>query len=153
MHPLAVVAVAALTVVATEAVAWLTHRFLLHGPLWFLHQSHHRPHKGFWEWNDLFILVYAIPSALLCYYGLRDNNLWQAGIGFGIAAYGLLYFWVHDVVIHRRVRGLRPPRHWYFRAVVRGHKIHHKHLGRNPSAVFGFLWVPTRFFREAKAKL
>jgi beta-carotene 3-hydroxylase len=86
----------------------------------------------------------------MCYIGLRDENEWLAGAGFGIAGYGLLYFWVHDVVIHRRLKWLRAPRHWYFRAVVRGHKIHHKALGRTPSSVYGFLWVPLHFFTSAR---
>ena len=29
-----------------ELVAWVTHRYLMHGPLWFLHASHHRPREG-----------------------------------------------------------------------------------------------------------
>jgi beta-carotene 3-hydroxylase len=37
--------------VAMEGVAYLTHRFLMHGPLWFLHRSHHVPHEGGWEWT------------------------------------------------------------------------------------------------------
>ena len=34
-----------------ELVAYLTHRFLMHGPLWFLHESHHRPREGWFEWK------------------------------------------------------------------------------------------------------
>jgi beta-carotene 3-hydroxylase len=137
------------TVGATESVAWFTHRYLLHGPMWFLHRSHHTPQRSFWEWNDLFILVYAVPSAVCVYIGLDSQNVWLTGLGFGIATYGVLYFLVHDVLIHRRVRVWRQPFGWYFRALVRGHKVHHKQLGRDHSRVFGFLWVPVRFYRQA----
>lgn len=37
-----------------EWVAYSTHRYLMHGPLWFLHRSHHRPREHWFELNDLF---------------------------------------------------------------------------------------------------
>ena len=41
-------------VAAMEGVAWFTHKYLMHGPLWFLHESHHVPHRGGLEKNDWF---------------------------------------------------------------------------------------------------
>ena len=35
-----------LTIVAMEAVAYAAHRWVMHGPGWFLHKSHHRPRDG-----------------------------------------------------------------------------------------------------------
>jgi beta-carotene 3-hydroxylase len=141
------------TVAATEAIAWFTHRYLLHGPLWFLHRSHHVPHRHAWEWNDLFILVYAVPSGICTYWGLQTHDVPLTAIGLGIAAYGVLYFLVHDVLIHRRVKVWRQANGWYLRALVRGHKVHHKHLQRQQAEVFGFLWVPVRFFRSERNRV
>ena len=31
------------TILAMEGVAYVAHRWVMHGPGWFLHASHHRP--------------------------------------------------------------------------------------------------------------
>ena len=36
----------ALTVLGMEAVAYVAHRWVMHGPGWFLHESHHRARPG-----------------------------------------------------------------------------------------------------------
>ena len=41
------------TLAAMEGFAYVMHRWVMHGPGWFLHASHHRPRLGFWEANDL----------------------------------------------------------------------------------------------------
>ena len=30
------------TFIAMEAVAWLTHKYVMHGIFWFLHKDHHQ---------------------------------------------------------------------------------------------------------------
>ena len=72
-----------------------------------------------------------------------------ATVGFGIAAYGLAYFLIHDVYIHRRFKWLRDIEHPYFYAIRRAHKIHHKHLGKEHGECFGMLLVPIRFYIES----
>ena len=37
-----------------EFVAWSTHKYVMHGFLWRLHESHHRKREGAFELNDLF---------------------------------------------------------------------------------------------------
>ena len=51
-----------------EFVAWATHKYLMHGRLWSWHEDHHKPHEndGFFEKNDRFFLVFAIPS-IICF--------------------------------------------------------------------------------------
>ena len=53
-----------LTILAMEAVAYGAHRWVMHGPGWFLHASHHRRRTGRFEANDLYALIFAIPSIL-----------------------------------------------------------------------------------------
>ena len=49
-----------------ELVAWLTHRYIMHGLLWYFHRDHHaRDNKGFFEKNDFFFLIFAVPGACL----------------------------------------------------------------------------------------
>jgi beta-carotene 3-hydroxylase len=126
---------------AMEGVAWLTHRYLMHGPLWFLHRSHHVPHQGWFEWNDVFGLFFAVPSILFIHYGVRDGS-WMLPVGLGMTAYGVIYFLFHDVVVHRRVRLRRVPQWPYLRRIIKAHLVHHKTHGRDGARSFGFLYAP-----------
>jgi beta-carotene 3-hydroxylase len=35
-----------------EAITWATHKYIMHGLLWYLHKDHHKPRPGFFEKND-----------------------------------------------------------------------------------------------------
>jgi beta-carotene 3-hydroxylase len=48
-------------------------------------------------------------------------------IGFGILAYGIAYFLVHEVFIHQRFKWFRNSDNVYFRAIRRAHKVHQTH--------------------------
>jgi beta-carotene 3-hydroxylase len=42
-----------LSFLGMEAVAWFTHKYVMHGLLWYLHKDHHhKESKGFFEHND-----------------------------------------------------------------------------------------------------
>lgn len=137
-------ALVAATVVAMEGLAWLVHKYLLHGPLWFLHQTHHQPRKGWWEANDWVAVAYAALSAGLVVWGDVRGH-WLFWVGVGIIAYGLLYFTLHDVIVHQRLRFRYRFRHPYLLRVIRAHKIHHKNLGREGGEAFGFLYAAPRY--------
>jgi beta-carotene 3-hydroxylase len=64
--------------------------------------------------------------------------------------YGFAYFLVHDVLIHQRFKWLRRFSNPYFSALRKGHKVHHKHLGKEDGEVFGMLFVPLKYFKEHK---
>ncbi len=143
------------TVVATfffmEFVAWFTHKYVMHGFMWFLHRDHHEPHNGFLEKNDWFAIFFATPSAILWYLGVtRDSDLMLC-IGIGIAVYGVAYFLVHDVIVHQRVKILRTWNNAYVRAIRRAHKIHHKKMVKEGAESFGFVIVPGKYW-EKKSK-
>lgn len=132
----------ALAALATmEGVAYLTHRYLMHGPLWFLHRSHHVPHDGGFEWNDLFGLFFAVPSILLIDAGVRDGS-WMLPVGVGMTAYGALYAVFHDVIVHRRIRVRGVPQWAYLRRIIKAHLVHHKTHGKDGAVSFGFLYAP-----------
>ena len=124
-----------------ELVAYLTHRYLMHGPLWSLHESHHVPHEGPLEKNDLFGLFFAIPSIVLIWVGTRffPPALW---IGLGMTAYGAAYFIFHDVIVHRRVKLGYKPRGGYLQRITQAHRMHHATRGREGAVSFGFLYAP-----------
>jgi beta-carotene 3-hydroxylase len=133
-----------------EFVAWFAHKYIMHGFLWVLHKDHHQHEPGFFEKNDAFFLIFAVPSALGFIIGSTYVMPWLTAIGLGILLYGFCYFLVHDVFIHRRFKWLRNSDLWYFRAIRKAHKIHHKHLGKEEGECFGMLWVPLRFYKEAR---
>jgi beta-carotene 3-hydroxylase len=68
-------------------------------------------------------------------------------IGFGILAYGIAYFLVHEVFIHQRFKWFRNSDNVYFRAIRRAHKVHHKHMGKEQEC-FGMLIVPWKYLRQ-----
>lgn len=128
------------TFVAMEGLAFLMHKHLMHGPLWVLHESHHRPREGWFEANDLFGVFFAIPSIVLIYLGTHGQPLALAA-GLGMTAYGAAYFGFHDVVVHRRIRHSYVPRSAYLRRIVKAHLVHHKTLTREGAVSFGFLYA------------
>lgn len=124
-----------------EVVAYLSHRYLMHGVLWSLHESHHVPHEGPLERNDWFGVLFAIPSIALIWLGVNVYGplLW---IGLGMTAYGVAYFAFHDLIVHRRVRVPYKPRDGYMQRIVAAHRMHHATRDRDGAVSFGFLWAP-----------
>ena len=109
------------TIAAMEGAAYVAHRWVMHGPGWFLHASHHRPRHGMFEANDLYAVIFALPSIVLLLGGVQLG--WGAGfawVGAGIAAYGAIYFGFHDVIVHQRVRHRYVPRGRYMKRIVAG---------------------------------
>src|SRR4051812_43332125 len=88
----------------TEFLAWFLHKFVMHGFLWSLHKDHHQKEAGFFEKNDTFFLVFAIPSWLCIMYGNMAGGDFRLYIGIGIAVYGIAYFLVHEIFIHQRFK-------------------------------------------------
>lgn len=129
-----------------EAVAWAEHKYLMHGFLWVLHEDHHRASKGFFEKNDLFALIFAVPSFLLIFLGLK-NGVWPLPeIGVGLALYGAGYVLFHDILFHRRFR-LFParPKTAYLQAIINAHRLHHRNNRKEGGISFGFLYAPPAY--------
>lgn len=150
-----IIGIVASTAFFMEFVAWATHKYVMHGFLWSLHSDHHRKdHYRTLERNDAFFLIFAVPSMALFVLGsvkgLHTPWLWM---GLGILIYGLLYFAVHEVFIHQRIKWFRKTSNVYFLAIRKAHKVHHKHLDKEDGECFGMLIVPLRYYREAKRSL
>ena len=79
----------------------------------------------------------------------EDNlsKLWFAVVAIGIFLYGLTYFIVHDIFIHRRFKFFRNIDNKYARGVRRAHKIHHKNINKDGGECFGMLFVPKKYFK------
>lgn len=135
--------------VLMEGVTWCTHKFVMHGFMWYFHDDHHNPHHGPFEKNDFFFVIFAVPSFLLMLFGAKAGFDVRFFIGLGIMMYGAGYFLVHDVLIHQRFKWFTRTDNIYFRALRKAHKVHHKHLGKEEGECFGMLFVPRKYFVEA----
>jgi beta-carotene 3-hydroxylase len=131
-----------------EGITWLTHKYVMHGFLWYLHEDHHRPgYENFFEKNDLFFVIFAAPSATLMVFGITELGLnFRFFIGLGILFYGIAYFLVHDVLIHQRFKWFKRTKNKYLKGLRKAHKVHHKNMGKEESKCFGMLLVPKKFF-------
>lgn len=145
--------IVAATFFSMEAIAWITHKYVMHGFLWSLHKDHHEPHTGFFEKNDSFFLIFAVPSFFSMLIGMRAHEPWLLCIGTGILFYGMAYFLVHEVLIHKRFSWFNNSENKYLRVIRMAHKMHHKHLGKEDGESFGMLLVSRKYYdRFQKSK-
>jgi beta-carotene 3-hydroxylase len=150
MSTIIFIGIVLLTFFVMEGITWLTHKYVMHGFLWYLHEDHHQPSPGFFEKNDAFFLIFAIPSWLCIMLGLQNEIYWVAAIGFGIAMYGLGYFIVHEVIIHQRFKWFTRSNNSYVRTIRWAHKMHHKHLGKEDGESFGMLFVAKKYWDKVR---
>ena len=132
-----------------ELVAWLVHKYVMHGFLWSLHQDHHTKNpNSFFEKNDYFFVIFAVPGMACISLGTLFNVVYALPIGIGITIYGFAYFWVHEIFIHQRFKILRNSNLKYFQAIRRAHKVHHKKLEKKGGECFGMLVVPFKYLKQ-----
>ena len=131
-----------------ELVAWSAHKFVMHGFLWSVHRDHHQPTGSKFQRNDLFFLIFAIPSWQCIMLGFIFGSILSIGIGFGIALYGIIYFLFHEVLIHRRFNWLDNMNNRYFKMLKAGHRRHHEFVEKEDGECFGLLIVPKRFWKK-----
>jgi len=136
--------------VVMEGITWLTHKYVMHGFLWYLHKDHHKTEPGFFEKNDAFFAIFAIPTIILLWFGTYRDMWWLQAIGFGIMAYGFSYFIVHDVIIHQRFKWFSKSKSTYVRAIRWAHKMHHKHLEKYEGESFGMLYVHKKYWEKVR---
>lgn len=150
MHWLLYISILAGTFVIMEGITWLTHKYIMHGWLWYLHKDHHQPEPGFFEKNDAFFVIFAIPSFLCILFGTLHEWYWMQAVGFGVMAYGFAYFLVHDVIIHQRFKWFSRSNNSYVRAIRWAHKMHHRHLDRHDGESFGMLYVHRKYWQKIR---
>lgn len=134
--------------VAMEPVAYLAHRFVMHGVGAGWHRGHHQVRTTRFEANDLYPVVMAaftiLAMTLAVTFPAIEPVLW---VGVGVTLYGAGYLFVHDLYIHRRWRRFQaviPP----LEPVREAHRIHHLWSGEP----YGFLFpiVPADLRERAK---
>ena len=132
-----------------EFVAWFTHKYIMHGFLWSWHKSHHTAHHHTLERNDLFALVFSLPSIFLFYYfSLVTYNPYMLAVGLGIFCYGAFYFIFHDIIVHQRIRWNPARKSKYLQRMINAHYIHHSKHTKEGSEAFGFLYASKKYQPE-----
>ena len=135
-----------LTFLGMEGMAWLTHKYIMHGFMWRWHESHHVHHKNPLEKNDLFSVVFGIASTITIVMGAEIPTLWPLfPIGLGIATYGLFYFIFHDIIVHRRIKIKYKATSRYMKRIMKAHYVHHEVHTKDGAEAFGFLYAPKKF--------
>ena len=142
--------ICALIVIGTflfwEFVAWFSHKYIMHGFLWTWHKSHHTVHDHSLEKNDLFAVVFSIPSIGTILYGsLEPVNPYLISVGIGIFCYGLFYLIFHDIIVHQRIKWRPEKRSKYLQRMIHAHYIHHAKHTKEGCEAFGFLWAPPKY--------
>jgi len=128
-----------------ELVAWSFHKWVMHGFLWKLHEDHHRPHRGLFEKNDLFVVFFAGISVGLIYGGASTGWWGMMWFGLGTALYGVLYTVFHDILFHKRVK-MKAPKWSYLQRIINAHRSHHSGKDDQRKAkAFGFLWASRKY--------
>lgn len=134
------------TFVLMEGVAWLTHKYVMHGWMWHWHESHHRHQQGIWEKNDWFGICFAVLATVTIVVGSEVSRLWFLfWVGLGVSLYGVFYTLFHDVLVHRRIKIKILPRHPYLKRIIRAHYLHHTVHTKKGAQAFGFLYAPKKF--------
>jgi beta-carotene 3-hydroxylase len=135
-----------LTIGGMEAFSWAIHKYLFHGPLWFIHKTHHQERHGWLELNDVFSIGFAAFALWLMWLGhiTLDYRFW---IGTGISIYGTIYFIFHDWFIHNRFKAFKT-NNKYLLNIRRAHKVHHKSMEKEPAEEFGLLVTRKKRFKS-----
>ena len=53
-----------------EGISWCTHKYVMHGFGWFLHEDHHQPRYDGFEKNDVFFSYLQFQAC--CYFTLAQ---------------------------------------------------------------------------------
>jgi len=130
-----------------EFSGWFIHKYIMHGPLWNIHKTHHEPSKSFFELNDLFSLLFGSIGVTLIFLGV-DNLDYRFWIGIGISLYGVLYFILHDVLVHRRAKWFDRPKNSFLLGIFRAHQAHHATNKKHDAVSFGLFIVPKKYFKR-----
>lgn len=130
-----------------EMSGWFIHKFIMHGPLWGIHKTHHQPSRSFFELNDAFSLLFGSIAVVLIFLGVEklDYRFWM---GIGISIYGLLYFFIHDVLVHRRLKWFERPKSKFLLGILKAHQAHHATNKKEDAVSFGLFIVPKKYFKR-----
>lgn len=135
-----------------EFVAWFSHKYIMHGFLWVLHKDHHDKkykEQERLEKNDYFFVIFAMPAIVGFIYASYYPGIYITAIAMGISLYGMVYVFIHDILIHKRIAIPFQFNNRYFTGLIKAHKQHHANIEKHNSKNFGFVFlIPMHYFRK-----
>ena len=136
------------TFVCMEFISIFMHRFLFHNFFWFLHKSHHYPRRGTFEWNDVFPVIFASTAISMMVFA-EDFFLESISfpIGLGVSLYGMCYFVIHDMLVHRRFIPFTT-KNKLLLTLRAAHQYHHQTVDKKGHAPFGLFIFPYSEFKK-----
>lgn len=143
-------AIVLISIIGMEIFAWVIHKYVMHGPGWGWHESHHTDTDGLFEKNDLYAVVFSFIAAGFFIIGSMGVT-WLWYVGLGLTFYGILYGIVHDGLVHRRLPFPRKARGRYLKRLVQAHRLHHAAHTKEGCVSFGFIWAED--IQKLKAEL
>ena len=129
-----------LTVVFMELFAIFAHKYIMHGPGWFLHKSHHVKNNNKTELNDLYFVIFSLPSIYFIIKGILIENYIFLSIGIGILFYGIIYILLHDIFVHKRFGFNINFKNSIFKKIKVSHRKHHNSRTKDNCTNFGFIY-------------
>ena len=136
------------TFLIIECCTWCTHKYVMHGSMWYFQADHHQPkYATIFEPNNIFFVIFAALSVALFNFGVKGGLNYNFFIGLGFMFYGLCYFMIHDVLIHHRFKWFKHINNKDLIGLRKAHKVHYKHLGKQPGECFGMLFVPFKYYK------
>jgi beta-carotene 3-hydroxylase len=146
------IALTILGFVGLEIFSYAVHRWLFHGVLWRVHQTHHVVRKCWFELNDLFSGIFASASILLIIFAEKPLlTSISFPIGLGIAIYGAVYFVAHDLFTHHRFLPFNSTNKLLL-TIRAAHQKHHQSAEKYGLEPFGlFVFDYAKFLRKISA--
>ncbi len=124
--PFSYILLALVVAVAMEPISAGIHRYFGHGAGWVFHRSHHEDELIGFEANDVIPAVSAAITIVAFLVGVTvEGASILVPLATGATIYGLVYFVLHDLYIHRRLP-LLPERITLLEPMRHAHLDHHR---------------------------
>ena len=122
-----------------EIIAIVSHKYIMHGIGWYFHKSHHSKRKSTFELNDMYFILFSLPSVYSIISGIINTNYYILSLGIGIFLYGVIYVFLHDILVHNRFGVKISINNMYLKNIRKAHLKHHSNREKDGCTNFGFI--------------
>ena len=95
---------------------------------------------------DLFAIFFSGIAISLFLIGDITGIFYVTSMAIGVTLYGIGYVMFHDIMFHRRIKGIRLKANTaYLKRIVNAHRFHHQNSTKTEGQAFGFLYAPAKY--------